>query len=253
MIVGTLTLLSILFFGNSTEQGKFFQMHNIDKLIKEHVIEPSRQKKALLVSKEYSKTIEGIRKLEKKQRKKLEKLAVYKTTPENQVSELLIEISNLEDSARGKWIDIRLKAKDVFTEAEFQKIIKNEIEAKEMTTARLSHQANARDKGFKDLKAGFEANINDTYRKTHIIDALSTFEKKIDTLHPQRTDINFTYNDLLKNYHANREDLNKFIGKVSDYNKAVFKAYGQFHLVVINNTTDDEWKTINKEFISLLN
>jgi hypothetical protein len=251
MIIATITALSIL-FGGGNLQGAFFEIPKVEKLIKENVEDKDRKKEAKAISKEYYKAVKKIRKEEKKKIKELKKTAAIRSTTKEELNELIDSISSIDQKGQQTWIKLRLDITKTLTKEEFDKIIVAGTTEDEKVEKQNLKAKQKRDKAIQNIRTSLKEGITDQAKIDKVLEDFQQYEDAVNDLFKMQQEINYELDETLKKYNASEEELQTLIENVRKYNDGVLKAFETFNFQLVEQTTDEEWKNINKKVIELI-
>ena len=248
MIIGTLTLLSLLFFGSY--QGAFFELENVEKLIKHHVEDDVRKDKALEYSKAYFDFVKESRKEGEKLKKELKKLSENRETSREDLEKVLDAVNGIDIQLQQHWAVSITNVKSNITEKEFEAILKDGVE--DLNEKSQEKADMTRQKFFTGAKSSIDKHVENSDTKQKSIESLETYEAKVNRLYSLQDRINFADSPILRKYDASVGDYDPLFNLVNEQKRAVLEAYFDFHFDLVKLLTDDEWKELNKDFQKLL-
>jgi len=90
-------------------------------------------------------------------------------------------------------------------------------------------------------------NIEDIYKREIIMESINEFEKTILIFADEVQEMTDERIKLLSNKNASREELSELYVKNNQLHYKASRDYAQIRDIIIENTSDNEWKAINKE------
>jgi len=253
MIVGTVALLTILFGGGFD----FFFIDNLEKGVKEYVIEKDRRKEILADLKTSKKLISNYSKERKAKYKTFKKLNIsHETTREDLVDffnklykERVAYQKEIVDSRiavnkkikADEWDSIMVFSKtslDKQIEKDQKKLEKNKDKGKDITP-------------FVKTRKAITDNVLDSEKQQILKSGLDKMISSIEELMIETGTINANESKLLTNQNATKDELLKLGNKLNEMRRLIFDELIDFHMLVKENTNITEWdkimKTFNKE------
>lgn len=250
MIIGTITLLSLLFFGGQL-QGPFFQLPNIEKHVKSIVENEESRDKTLTICKDYLSEVKLERKAQNKELKVLENLTKDKSTTKNVLSDQLNKIDSYELTLQKIWATARIEIQSSLKEEDFKKIVKLGVE--DISYKKEGKLKDKRLKLINEIRESFEKNISNQSALKQCLEALNIFDGKLKHLKNHQAGINYRESPLLNRFDLTESELNQMIEDHTLYKTQVMDSYLNFHVTTANLVNDSEWKKINKSLSSLVN
>lgn len=246
MIAAIVAFFALLFGGGSPE---IFYVDNIDKGVKKFVVDKHIKKELKDTLKWTTKAIESFRKEQKSHIKALKKLNLdIQSTPE-----LYIAFFEMQNKARLELstdvVNMRSYAQSIIKPDEWKQIMDMaETSAKKDNDKEEKKAA----KGSKDIFKGLNKKINeqvvDVDKKALILDALSVYEAAFNIGKKTMADNDVQNRDILSDQHATKTDMFAFHEALAEVRNDFYAAYTAFYFVVKENTSEEEFTPIIKEF-----
>ena len=252
MIVGVLAILALIFGGGGHLQGAFFELPDVEKLIKRNVEDDLRKKQALKITKDYFKAVKEMRKEEKKLVKQLETAGADRNTSPEGLSDLVNSLSNNELKGMNNWVDLRMNITEVISREEFQKIIEAGTAENKKTEKDDQKVSAKQEKTFLKMRSTLKEEIANKETLDQILRDWQKYEDEVNGLLEMREKKNYKFDETLRNHNATREELQSAIDEFSSANQGVFKAYQTFHFQLIEKTSEAEWDNIHKKASKLI-
>jgi len=247
MLIGLFSLLLSLFSGGSME---VFYIDKIEDGVNKYVSDKDQKKVLKAMLKDYNKAVEEFNKNRKKYLKTLEKQNLDKTTAvewyTNFFSHPLAERRELQDL----FIDQRIKLQQKISQDEWDNIMKMSTdEAIKLEKKEQKKSSKQKSKVFfEKQKDAIVANISDDEKLLLVLHELDAYEKNAKEIQENYDDINTNESDLLADKNATKKELGELANGLNDLRQKMYDNYMQFFLVLKNNTSDDEYEKIIKEF-----
>lgn len=247
MIIGTIALISILFFGGSLS---LFLVEDFDKGIKKYVVEKERRKELLSELKDVKKTLKEMNKEQGDYIKTLKKLNANRNTTTADFMEyqdkLLVQGVKIQDMT----IDSRLQLIKKITQEEWDQIMAMSATTVQKAKDKLEAK---REKGkvkdpFQKFESEVEKTVSNTENKDKILSILETYKMDLNMLNEKIASRNVIDNPAFKNKEAGRDDLKKIADEVNAIKVKAFEAMVDFHFTIKEQTTEKEWDKIIKAF-----
>ena len=243
MIVGIVTLISVLFFGGGAN---FFPVQEMEKGISKYVEDQTTKKNLKSEIKAYKISAKKIRKEQEGLKKELVKLeSNYDTSVDdfNVLRETIMETGKvMQDLA----MDTRLRLVTHISAEEWEKIVELSITK---TSKSLEKQAKKKQKDpFTKVEASVEGSITDTSKRSNVMEALDNFRNTFVELHQEIESKNVIDTEVLSDQGATREEMQQLADAVNSIRERTFDAAVDFHFMLKANTTQIEFKRIIKEF-----
>jgi hypothetical protein len=249
MIISTIAVISMLF---GSGLGAFFEIPQVEKLIKENVEDKDRKKEATTISKEYFKAVKKIRNEENKVIKELKKAAAIRSTTKEELNVLIDSISSIDLKGRQTWVKMRLEITKILTKEEFDKIIiAGTTEDKKVEKQNLKAKQK-RDKAIQDIRVSLKEVITDQAKINNVLEDFQQYEDAVNDLFKMHDEINYKLDETLRKYDVSEEELQTIMENVGKYNDGVLNAFETFNFQLVEQTTDEEWENINKKVIALV-
>ena len=247
MIVGTVALLTILFFGGVNEA---FLIDKLEKGVKEYVVEKEKQKDILADLKTTKKFIETFNKGRKSQFKKFIKLYKSPTTSNEDLQIFFDGLRKERLEFQDKIIDYRLTNLNKIEADEWKSIIENskttineKIEKEEKKAGKNNNEP-----VFEKTRNSIKSNISDLNKQKALIDGLDNMLNSAEGLQEKINSINVKENNILIKKEASKEELKMVLEEMNKLRNQSFTQLLTFRNLVKENSNDVEWEIIMKAF-----
>lgn len=250
MIIGTITLITILFLGGTPD---YFLVKNLDKGIKQYVDDKERKKGLLAAFKVEKKNLKETFKLRKSYIKEIEKInanrkairadlhsygdSLMRNAMDYQVALLNARLNLIGQIEDDEWDSIVAMSEEV-TKKEKDKL-KEKIEK-----GKVKHP-------FTNLEATIKSVIDDGQKKADVLESMAAFKEQFNVLANKLSEKNVADLPTIRNKYASREELMAMAEVVNSIKVETFQHYLDFRLDLVNNTNEMQWDKIIKEINKL--
>ena len=253
MIVGTIALLTLLFGGGLD----FFFIDNLEKGVKEYVIEKDRKKEILADLKTSKKLISNYSKERKAKYKTYKKLNFSHETTREDLVDFFNKLYKERVAYQKEMVDARIavnkkiKADEwdsimVFSKTSLDKQIKKDQKKLEKNKEKGKVVA-----PFVKTRKVISENVPDSEKQQILKSGLDKMISSIEELTIETATFNVNESKLLVNQNATKDELVKLGDTVNEMRQLIFDELIDFHMLVKENTNITEWdkimKTFNKE------
>ena len=247
MIIGTITLISMLFFGGIQQ---YFFVDKLEKGIKQFVEEKDRRKEILADLKNSKSTIDAFNKERKSNLKVFYAMNLNRDTKVNELEDFFKLSADERKLFQDKLINERLLVVSKINEEEWEKIIALSTEnvQKQLEKSKKKQQKDA----FESLFKTIEKSISEQDRQAQAYALVKNFQNRYNQLNEKVQSVNTLENDLLNNKSTGAFEFEKFAEEVNLIRKTAYLAFIHFHFDVKEITNETEWTKIMKEFNKLI-
>jgi hypothetical protein len=250
MIPALIALISLLLGGGSPE---IFYVDNVDKGVKKYVVDKDIKKELSDTLKITMKEVEDFRSEQKKEVKVLKQLNLNKSSTEKAYVGFFDMRNQARIALHAHVIDMRLYVQTKIKPAEWEQVMDDAEASAKKKNVKAAKKATKTPKDiFKGLESAINKHVTDDMKKTLILDALSIYETAFNTASKTKSDIDVENNSLLSDQNATKADMIAFHQKIAEVRNGYYLVYMAFYFVVQENTTEEEFKPIIKEFNKLL-
>jgi len=247
MIIGTITLITLLFFGGVSE---YFLVDKLEKGVKEFVIEKERQKEILADLKVSKAFIKEFNKKRKGQLKSFKEINADRNTSEEDLTAFFDQLMKERVEFQEKIIPDRINVANKINQDEWDNIIENSQASLQKTKEKQQKKV---DKGkisepFEKTVIAIEKYIIDDKKKEKVREVLDTFIGSQKEAADKLRKMNDEDNDVINNKNATKAELLELAGDLNELRQDAFESVIEFHLSVKENTTEEEWAPIMKAF-----
>ena len=250
MIVGAIALLTILFGGGFD----YFFIDNLEKGVKEYVIEKDRKKEILADLKTSKKLISNYNKEREAKHKTFKKLNISHETSREDLVEFFNKLYKERVAYQKEMVDERLVVNKKIKTDEWDSIMvfsKTSLD-KQIEKAQKKLDKN-KEKGkefvpFIKTRKAITENVVDTEKQQLLKSGLDKMISSIEELSVETETINTNESELLTNQNATKDELLKLGDELNDIRRLIFDELIDFHFLVQENTNITEWDKIIKAF-----
>jgi hypothetical protein len=246
MIVGLVAFFALLFGGGSPE---IFYVDNMDKGVKKHVVDKDIKKELSDTLKVIMKEVEDFRSVQKRQVKVLKQLNLNKSSTEVAYIAFFDMRNQSRIELHADVIGMRIHVQSQIKPAEWEQIMDDaEASAKKKNDKAAKKATKTPKDSFKGLENTINKHVTDDMKKTLILDALSIYETEFNQALKIKSEIDVDNVNLLSDQNATKADMIAFHDLLAKVRNDYYLVYLAFYMVVQENTTEEEFAPIIKEF-----
>jgi hypothetical protein len=207
MIIGTITLLSVLLFGGSNAEFEYLLLANGDKILKEVVVDKKDQKALLNTLKPMRKRVMEYKTSIVESLKNVNSLSI---DFEDKTGDIKIEFESvMKDfkAAESEISDARITIAGIMSEEDWELLkqrIREEVEYREIPDIEASIQAN-----LDAMEKIVEETISDEDRKKRIMEAIEQFRASLNVTIEQLIIMSPSSHEVFRDQKAGKLDLEK--------------------------------------------
>jgi|GEM_PF-2565094 len=250
MIVGTIALIAMLFGGGLD----YFFIDNLEKGVKEYVIEKERKKEILADLKISKKLMDNYNKERKGRYKAFEKLNISSETSKEDLIVFFNGLYKERVEYQEEMVNERLAVLKIINTDEWVSIMEfstNSLE-KQIEKEQKKLEKN-KDKGkgvipFVKTSKAITKNVLNSEKQQILLAGLGTMINRIEELTIETETMNVNENALLTDQNAAKEELLELGNSLNEIRRLVFDELIDFHILVKENTDMTEWEKVMKEF-----
>ena len=243
MIVATVTALIILFSGGY----EIFFAENVEKGIKEYVLEKDRRKELLDMTKEIKNRAKTYNKARKANYKDFKALYTNYNASEDELNAFFENLTGIQRDYQNDFVDKRIEITERITDEEWANIVKLSEEAYQK---KVDKQAKKKQKT-KDNFAKTRKKVSEiqTQENREAITAqLDSFTERIMEFEKAMKNVNVFESDLLVKKSNSREELLQLYDEMNDIRKEAFEALIGFHRTVRSNSSPEQGEAMLSAF-----
>lgn len=251
MIIGTIALLTILFGGGT---GELFFVDQLEKGIKEFVMDKDRQKDILSdlkTSKAFIKEYNKDREVDLKYFYDINS-SWYTTSDDlvmyfDKMQKKRIAFQNTMIANR-----IGITEKITFDEwvyiLQYSNISTDKRIAEEQENAEKLEEKDKSPVVFENTRNAIKENVSDEEKQSKILDGLDDMILTFEELGNEISSMNVKGNNILVRKDASKEELKEMVEEMNVLRNLSFNQLLNFHMLVKENTVKMEWESIMKTF-----
>lgn len=250
MIIGTITLITILFFGSPQE---IFLIHKMDKGVKTHVEDKERRKSILTDLKAAEKEVKAFRKKRKKALKGFAKKNMDRSLKRADFQKMYDELHAERLALQDRIINKRVTLQKQLTEEEWAPIVENaqDIISKE----REKHQKKAEKGKLKDnyakLEQTIEKTITDPAKRMEIKQIFDKVQVEYEKMKFDLNTVNVSDTERIGSRDLTAEEMKTINQRLNEKRHKSFNAFMDFREELLELTTEAEWDALMKEVMKL--
>ena len=244
-------LVSILFGGGSME---VFFIDKIEKGVNIYVTDKDRKKELHGYFKEYKKAHKSWNKEIRKDLKKFKKQNLDRTVPISWYEDFFKKRLDQTAEIQANFIDYRINLQNAINDDEWAQII--ELASSAEMKEQEKEEKEARKKSDKNLLDNLKQTVNENIfhpdSKREIQAAWNIFKENYEQIVVTYDNINVEDNEVIVNKYVSEEALEAIVVKVGSIRAELYEACIDFLAVLKENSSNEEYKSIMKEFNKLV-
>ena len=250
MIIGTIALLTLLFGGGLD----FFFIDNLEKGIKEYVIEKDRRKEILADLKVSKKLMSNYNKEREAKYKTFKKLNFSHESSREDLVGFFNKLYKERVAYQKEMVDERLAVIKKIKADEWDSImVFSKTSLKKQIEKEQKKVEKNKDKGkviapFVKTRKAITENVPDSEKQQILKSGLDKMISSIEELTIETATFNVNESKLLVNQDATKDELLKLGDTVNKMRQLIFDELIDFHMLVKENTNITEWDKIMKIF-----
>ena len=228
---------------------------DVQKNVKKYVEKKERRDEINAVLKDGKKEIASFKKEQEKLAKMIQKEILSKSSSRSKVESLLDSSLEIRKGHQNSYVEMRLKIQEVFSQEEWDKVIKNAVYPSDKDSIREEKATEKTKKAYineaNKIKVNIQKVIVDQDKRERSVAAYETFRDEYSGLIDMRTELNYKNLEVLRNKQASKEQLEAFYTKQNETRERLYSSFNDFFSSLKENTTDDEWKRLKKEIAKI--
>ena len=243
MLVATVTALIILFSGGY----EIFFAENVEKGIKEYVLEKERRKELLDLTKEVKKRAKTYNKERKSNYKDFEALYTNFNTSDDELNAFFEDLTEIQREYQEDFVEKRIEITDRITDDEWSNIIGLSREAYQK---KADKQAKKKQKT-KDHFAKTRKQVSEIAKAENrdaIADQLDSFTERVTEFEKAMKNVNVLESDLLVKKSNSKQELLQLYDEMNNIRKKAFEAVIGFHQTVRANSSPEQGEAVLSAF-----
>ena len=247
MIIGTIALLNLLFFGGIQE---YFLLDKLEKGVKSYVEDKDRRKEILTDLKTSKAIIKSFNKERKSKLKVFKEMNLDRNTRRQDAEKYFQDRQAELIQFQKKIIMERLTIIEKFSQEEWDNILAFSAEEAE---SRMSKEIKKAKDPFNSVIDQINKSITDSKRQDQAISILEEFKNKFDAITLKVSSLNASDNKILQNRNSTFDDLEAMTKETNALQKVAINAFIDLHFEMKEVTNESEWDKIIKEFNKIIN
>lgn len=247
MIIATVTALIVLFSGGY----EIFFAENIEKGIKEYVMDNNRKKELLVMTKELKSRAKTYNKERKANFKDFKDLYTNYNTSEDELGAFFDNLTGIQHDYQSDFIENRIRITDKISDEEWVNIVDL---SEESFKKNLDKQAKKKSKKKPKNQDDFEktrkkiAEIPDQKSQEALLERLNNFVREIGEFEKSLKEVNVLESDLLVKKTNSKDELLTLYYKMNEVRKKAFEYVIDFHETVRTNVDQEQGENVLSAF-----
>ena len=245
MIIGTITLITILFFGG-VQQGFF--INKLEKGIKTYITEEDRRKEIQVDLKASKEIIKAFNKNRRSKLKELKAMNLDSTISRNKFDIYYRERNDERLAFQDELISERALLTAKINDDEWEKIIN--LSNAEVDKIQEKESRKKQKDDFQMLYQSVEKNIKDQDRSLQAKALVQNMEARFDQFLTEMNTLNSRENELISDKYAKVEDMRMSAKELNSLRLETYESLVDFHFDLFEVCQGKEWtsvmKTVNK-------
>ena len=246
MIIGTIILLNLLFFGGIQE---YFLLDKLEKGVKSYVEDKDRRKEILTDLKTSKAIIKSFNKERKSKLKVFKEMNLDRNTRRQDAEKYFQDRQAELIQFQKKIIMERLTIIEKFSQEEWDNILAFSAEE---AKSRISKEIKKAKDPFNSVIDQINKSITDSKRQDQAISILEEFKNKFDAITSKVSSMNASDNKILQNRNSTFDDLEAMSKETNALQKVAINAFIDLHFEMKEVTNESEWDKIIKEFNKII-
>ena len=248
MIVGLITLFSVLFFGGAAD---YYFVNNLEKGVNEYVEDKTVRKEILTDLKDVEALAKSFNKRRKSELKQLKKMNLDYEAKASDFNSFYDQLKEERRSFQSAVIDIRIKVLSKISDDEWQKIIalSNESVEKDMQKSAKKEEKDS----FVKLEECILTNVQEQNMQEKALASFNNLKGTLKTLEIELAQINTKQNTAITNKQLTKQELLKESEDLNTLRTTAYKALQNFHFEIKLASDRESFVKIMKELNKLLN
>ena len=245
---------ALIFTLLSDGQIEIFYIDDLEKGVKEYVLDKDRKEEIQDSLKSFTKTVKSFYKTREDQVKALKKKNLEQSTTEKWFKNFFMERMDERRNLQAYTINMRYNLQQKITADEWGKIMGMSWAdvAKDEAKAKKKALKNKDKSIFRNVEKTINENVNEKEKLELILSALNTYEKKNNELVTAYEEMDVKAGTFLADQNASKEQMKQYCEGLNDLRKNYYNSYLNFYFDLRSNSSEDEWQTIIKELNKVL-
>lgn len=245
MIIGLATLILMIFFGGG--QTTFFLDPEVNKNVKEYVVDKEKEKQIEGIIKKMSSDQKAFFKKRKKNYTvKLKELNEnYSSTQEDFVKIFADYMTELKNYQTGYW-EKEVQIRNLISEEEWSQIMQKNLSkpSKDKTKKELDK---AMDKMFDDISESCRKAVSDSSKLASLLDEVEVQKGLATNLVNDFLELNYKDLPSIRNKDTKLEELETYTDIIDDLRSKLLRQFTELRFELVKSVNEDEWKKLSKD------
>lgn len=243
MIIATIAALTILFSGGY----EIFFSENVEKGIKEYVIEKDRRTELLEKTKEAKTLAKSFNKTRSAKYKELKDLFTVYSTSEDELNVFFEDLVQVQGEFQQAFMEKRVEITEGITDQEWEEIVISSKAARQKKIDKAAKKSKKDKDLYPKTKKAIDE-IDDSAKKDIMLDELENFTSDMKELVTSIGTVNVHENDLLTKKSTSVSELVSLYNEMNEVRSKTFKSIVSFHSVVKENLDPETGESLLKTF-----
>lgn len=228
-----------------------FLTPDFKKNVKTFVTDKEKEKEVLALMKEAKSDQKNLLKQKKKITKQAAVISANRSSKREEIEELFLSYYQIRLKAQETGIEREIKMKSIIDEVEWDSIVKN-IEKNTHKNKVEKSVKKTNTKIFTSLIKKCEINVVDQSRRKKIVDAIKAENKLINVFIEDFIRLNYKDIESIRAYSAGYGEYRKMVEIINKGRLEILHETLDLRALIIENSTEEEWQKISKEFAKLI-
>ena len=247
MIVGLITLFSVLFFGSAAD---YYFVDNLEKGVKEYVEDKAVRKEILTDLKDVEVLAKSFNKKRKGELKQLKEMNLNYEAKASDFNSFYDHLAEERRDFQSAVIDVRIKVLSKISDIEWEKIIA--LSNKTVENAKRKSAKKKEKDNFAKLEQSILTNLQEQKTQEKALASFNNLKNTFQNLEGELSQINTMQNTAITNKHLTKQELLKESEDLNKLRTTAFKALQQFHFEIKSVSDEANFVKIMKELNKLL-
>jgi len=243
MIIATIAALTLLFSGGY----EIFFIENVEKGIKEYVIEKERRTELLTKTKEAKTLAKSFNKTRSAKYKELKDLFTVYSTSEDELNVFFEDLVQVQGEFQQAFMKKRVEITEGITDQEWEEIVISSKAARQKKIDKAAKKSKKDKEVFLKTKKAI-AEIEDTAKKEIMLTELEKFTSDMMGLVKSIGAVNVHESDLLTKKSSSESELLSLYDEMNEVRSRTFNSIVSFHVVVKENLDPETGESLLKTF-----
>lgn len=240
MLIGIVTLFVLLF----TVVESPLLLKETDKLVKKYVVDQTRKERMISLLDEGHKARKVFIKEDTKITKEFNKLYTSRESNENELTKLVDQYTQARNQMQEINLKVSVEAQEFIMENEWEQIQPGMIKGMKKVGKDLSKNKIKIEKSLRKDEKTFQKAIKDPAKLKNVVNASKEFENNLHAFLDNQIETINDENSVLYKLLVDAKDIVAIQTQQTQEIENLLMQYVSFHKVLVENTTEEEWKKI---------